>query len=220
MRINADFEKAAFEHTVDMAWVDSYMPGVQRKMLDRLEAESGRATSIVRYAPNSYFAPHTHDGGEEFLVLQGTFSDEHGDFPAGTYVRNPIGTQHKPHSEDGCIIFVKLWQFDLKDTKQFDTNTQQADWTKVTTEISTLVLHAFGTEKVQLLHANQNGAIDITGAGGIECLVLEGTCTIGTTTYQKEDWLRLPDATTTMTTTMNLAKHSRIYLKTGHLSPV
>ncbi len=79
MRINADFEKAAFEHTADMAWVDSYMPGVQRKMLDRLEAESGRATSIVRYAPKSYFALHTHNGGEEFLVLQGAFSDEQGD---------------------------------------------------------------------------------------------------------------------------------------------
>jgi quercetin dioxygenase-like cupin family protein len=214
MRINADFKVAAVEHTANMAWVDSYMPGVQRKMLDRLKAESGRATSIVRYAPNSYFAPHTHDGGEEFLVLHGTFSDEHGDFPAGTYVRNPIGTQHKPHSRDGCIIFVKLWQFDLKDTRQFDRNTQQANWTEVTAEISKLLLHEFDSEKVQLLHANQNGAIDISGAGGIECLVLEGTCALGTTTYQKDDWLRLPDTTVTM----NLSKNSRVYLKTGHLT--
>jgi len=219
VRINADFEKAAFEHTADMAWVDSYMPGVQRKMLDRLEAESGRATSIVRYAPKSYFAPHTHNGGEEFLVLQGIFSDEHGDFPTGTYVRNPIGSQHKPHSDTGCIIFVKLWQFEQDDTRQFDTNTLLANWTELTPAISALTLHEFGCEKVQLLHANQSGSIEIIGAGGIECLVLEGTCDmgtcdIGTTTHQRHDWVRRPETTTTMSFT----KDSRIYLKTGHLA--
>ena len=213
MRINADFELQAVEHTSDMAWVDSYMPGVQRKMLDRLEAESGRATSIVRYAPKSYFAPHTHEGGEEFLVLQGTFSDEHGDFPAGTYVRNPIGTQHKPHSEDGCIIFVKLWQFDQNDSSQFDTNTLHADWAPITPEISTLTLHEFGSEKVQLLKANQNGLININGKGGIECLVLQGSCDIGSNQYQKADWIRLPVSKTTI----RLTKDSRIYLKSGHL---
>ena len=39
----------------------------------------------LRYAPDSRFDPHTHGGGEEFLVLDGVFSDEHGDFgPART----------------------------------------------------------------------------------------------------------------------------------------
>lgn len=214
MRINANFELTAVEHTTNMDWVDSYMPGVQRKMLDRLEAESGRATSIVRYAPNSYFAPHTHEGGEEFLVLQGTFSDEHGDFPAGTYVRNPIGTQHKPHSEDGCIIFVKLWQFDPEDNHQFDTNTLKAEWTTISPEISTLNLHEFCTEKVQLVKAIQDGKIDIDSETGFECLVLQGDCEIGTAAYQEADWIRLAKAKTTI----KLRKDSRIYLKTGHLT--
>ena len=88
-------------------------------MLDRIGGEVARATSLVRYAPSSYFDPHVHSGGEEFLVVEGTFSDEHGDFPAGTYVRNPIGTKHKPFSNDGCIILVKLHQFDPKDTAHF-----------------------------------------------------------------------------------------------------
>jgi hypothetical protein len=58
-------------------------------MLDRIGDEVARATSIVRYAPASHFSPHVHDGGEEFLVLEGTFQDEHGDYPVGSYVRNP-----------------------------------------------------------------------------------------------------------------------------------
>jgi hypothetical protein len=67
------------------------MPGVERMMLDRIGDEVARATSLVRYAPNSTFSPHVHGGGEEFFVLEGEFGDEHRTYPAGTYVRNPIG---------------------------------------------------------------------------------------------------------------------------------
>jgi hypothetical protein len=84
-------------------------------MVDRIGDEVARATSIVRYAPHSRFAAHTHGGGEEFLVLEGVFQDEHGDYPAGTYVRNPPTTSHSPGSAPGCTIFVKLWQFDPDD---------------------------------------------------------------------------------------------------------
>jgi hypothetical protein len=79
--------------------------------------EVARATSIVRYAPHSRFSAHTHDAGEEFLVLHGVFQDEHGDYPTGTYVRNPPATSHMPGSEPGCTLFVKLWQFEPDDRK-------------------------------------------------------------------------------------------------------
>src|SRR5689334_2682612 len=110
MRINSDFGKRALAQLSQMDWVASPMQGVERKMLDRIGDEVARATSIVRYAPNSHFSPHTHGGGEEFYVLEGVFSDEKGDYPVGTYVRNPIGSTHRPHSEGGCTIFVKLHQ--------------------------------------------------------------------------------------------------------------
>src|SRR3546814_9297056 len=83
------------------------MPGVELRMLDRIGGEVARATSIVRYARGRHFSAHTHDGGEEFIVLEGTFQDEHGDYPAGTYVRNPVGTRHTPRSENGWTIFVR-----------------------------------------------------------------------------------------------------------------
>ena len=125
-RYNADFDRRIVITPSDYQWVDSPMPGVERMMLDRIGGEVARATTIVRYAPNSKFRAHTHTGGEEFIVLDGVFSDEHADFPKGSYVRNPIGTSHTPKiGPDGATIFVKLQQFDAQDKAHFsvDTNT-------------------------------------------------------------------------------------------------
>ena len=58
--------------------------------------ESGQVTSVVRYQPGATFPEHGHPEGEEILVLDGTFSDEHGDWPAGTYLLNPEGFHHAP----------------------------------------------------------------------------------------------------------------------------
>ena len=104
MELNADFKEPVVIQTDQLDWNASPMPGVDRRMLDRIGGEVARATSIVRYAPNSKFSAHTHTGGEEFIVLDGVFQDEHGDFPEGTYVRNPPTTSHTPGSDDGCII--------------------------------------------------------------------------------------------------------------------
>ena len=123
MEINADFARSVTVRPGEVDWVPSPLPGVDRRMLDRIGGEVARATSIVRYAAGSSFAPHTHDLGEEFLVLDGVFSDASGDFGPGSYVRNPPGSSHAPWSEDGCTIFVKLRQFaeDDLETVQVDT---------------------------------------------------------------------------------------------------
>src|SRR5215475_2244565 len=115
MELNADFSQRVAVHAAQLPWVASTIAGVDRRMLDRIGDEVARATSIVRYAPASRFSAHTHGGGEEFLVLGGVFQDEQGDYPAGTYVRNPPTSSHTPGSEPGCTIFVKLWQFDPSD---------------------------------------------------------------------------------------------------------
>ena len=115
MELNADFAQRVVVHSEDLDWQASPMAGVSRRMLDRIGGEVARATSIVRYDPGSKFSPHVHTGGEEFLVLDGVFQDEHGDFPAGSYIRNPPQSRHTPGSEPGCTILVKLWQFDPED---------------------------------------------------------------------------------------------------------
>ena len=126
MELHSDFSKRVVVHSDNEPWQASPMPGVDRRMLDRIGGEVARATTIVRYAPNSKFSAHTHTGGEEFIVLDGVFQDEHGDFPAGSYVRNPPTTSHTPGSDEGCTIFVKLWQFDMEDRNQFHVDMAQS----------------------------------------------------------------------------------------------
>ena len=96
-------------NTETMDWQASPSPGVWRKRLELIgEAESGRVTSVVRYAPGSAFSSHEHPQGEEILVLAGTFSDQSGSYPAGSYLLNPEGFAHAPFSQEGCTLFVKL----------------------------------------------------------------------------------------------------------------
>jgi hypothetical protein len=118
MNLHADFSLRAAVHTEATPWLPSPMPGVDRRMLDRIGGEVARATTVVRYAPNSRFSAHVHTGGEEYPVLDGVFQDEHGDFPVGTYVRNPPGSRHTPRSDNAATILVKLWQFDPDDRTQ------------------------------------------------------------------------------------------------------
>src|SRR5215470_12082557 len=123
-RIFADLTMPASADTSAMPWIPSPSPGVERKPLDRDGGEVARATSVVRYAAGSRFAPHGHQRGEEFLVLEGVFADEHGRYPAGTYVRNPPGSAHAPFSDEGCTILVKLRQMPdaERQTVVVDTN--------------------------------------------------------------------------------------------------
>jgi len=192
------------------------MAGVSRRKLDRIGDEVARATSLVRYDSKSYFRSHTHGGGEEFFVLEGTFSDQHGDYPAGTYVRNPIGTSHKPHSEDGCIIFVKLHQFDKHDTEQFSINTSQAQFLPgAVPGLTVLPLHSFEGESCALVRWSPGTKFNLHRHwGGEEILVLEGVFSDEKEDYPKGTWMRSP----------HLSSHHPfskegclIYVKTGHL---
>mgnify|MGYP000197481438 FL=1 len=218
LKLNADFDKVAIVRPDDYKWVPSPMPGVERMMLDRVGDEVARATTIVRFAPNSEFSAHDHDGGEEFYVLDGVFSDEHEDYPAGTYVRNPIGTHHTPRiGKEGATIFVKLCQFDQQDQKQFYVKTKDADWYPgLVPGLSVMPLHEYGGEHVALVKWAPNTVFSAHQHwGGEEILVLEGTFYDEHGTYPKGTWIRSP----------HLSQHhpytkddgALIYVKTGHL---
>ena len=108
--IHADYTRRATVVPGQHRWLASPQGGVDRVMLDRLGGERARATSLVRYAPGAHFPVHQHPGGEEILVLSGTFSADGEQYPAGSYLRNPPGSSHHPSSSDGAVLFVKLWQ--------------------------------------------------------------------------------------------------------------
>lgn len=217
MNINADFTQRVLLHSSRLKWQDSPMPGVQRRPLDRVGDELARATSIVRYDPDSRFSPHVHTGGEEFIVLSGVFQDEHGDYPAGSYVRNPPQSRHTPGSAEGCIIFVKLWQFDPDDRQQLTidmhTTTLSADPARPGIRSATLYQDAFETVRLEHWEAGQTIELDTTG--GAECLVLDGGLTESGEQLETLSWLRIPvDGGFTATAGSSGA---RVWLKTGHL---
>lgn len=217
MKINADLKQRAVIETEALDWVASPAPGVERRMLDRDGAESGRATSVVRFAAGSEFPPHDHPGGEEFLVLEGTFSDETGDLGPGTYVRNPVGSRHKPASRDGCTILVKLCQMDPADQTEVRIDTNSAEWHRPEgiSDAEYTVLHQFGGEQVVMVRLGAAApSIDHDHPGGEEIFVVEGCLIDEQGRYPKGTWLRNPSG----------SRHSpftetgcTLWVKSGHL---
>ncbi|MEL7311330.1 MAG: cupin domain-containing protein [Pseudomonadota bacterium] len=221
LKIHADFAQRAVVTPDRYEWVPSPMPGVERMMLDRVGDEVARATSLVRYAPNSEFSPHTHGGGEEYLVLDGAFADEHGTYPKGYYVRNPIGTSHTPRiGDEGATIFVKLHQFEAADQTQLGIDTTSAEWQPgLVPGLSVLPLHSFERENVALVRWAPNTQFKAHQHwGGEEIFVIEGTFHDEHGSYPAGSWIRSP----------HLSKHTPftkddgalIYVKTGHLADV
>jgi anti-sigma factor ChrR (cupin superfamily) len=218
MRLNADFSERIVIRPSDFDWVDSPMAGVERMMLDRIGDEVARATSLVRYAPNSTFSRHEHTGGEEFLVLEGEFADEHRTYPVGAYVRNPMGTSHSPHvGEQGCVIFVKLQQFEAQDQAQFVIETKNTAWAPgLVPGLEVMSLHQYEGEQVALVkwapHTQFNPH---THWGGEEILVIEGTFYDEFGEYPAGSWIRSPHQSSHTPFTKD--DGALIYVKVGHL---
>lgn len=216
--IHADFDqRVVVPAPVDGSWVASPSPGVHRHRLDRIGDEVARATSIVRYDPGSRFDSHTHPGGEEFLVLDGTFSDESGDHPAGTYMRNPPGSSHAPFSLGGCTLFVKLWQFGAGDTEPVCIDTRRAPWRQgLVPGLSVMPLHDFDGIATALVRWAPDTRFNThTHPGGEEILVLEGLFRDEFGEYPAGTWLRSPRWS--RHTPFTGAEGALIYVKVGHL---
>lgn len=204
MLVNADFSQRVIVHASELPWAASPTPGVERRMLDRVGGEVARATSIVRYAPGSRFPPHVHGGGEEFLVLDGVFSDESGDMPAGTYVRNPPCTAHAPSSAGGCTIFVKLRQFDADDHAPVRVDIDALPFVDRPDRpgLAEAILHEHAGEHARETVRIENWAADarigLALPGGGEFLLLTGDLLLTGGSTGREDvlrpmsWLRLP----------------------------
>lgn len=211
MKINADFSQRVAVKFDDTEWVASPMPGVERKMLDRIGDEIARATTIVRYAPGSAFSAHTHDGGEEYLVLEGVFHDEHGDFPVGTYVRNPPTSRHTPSAPEGATILVKLHQFDPADRTQIRIDTDASD-------DATQPLFSDPRETVRIVRLKAGQEVTLDAEAGLETFVIDGSFTEGGDTFDRWDWLRLPPGAKSVA--LAGPEGTSIWVKSGHLAHV
>jgi anti-sigma factor ChrR (cupin superfamily) len=218
--INADFTQRIVLVTDDLPWTPSPQAGVERRLLDRVGGEVARATSLVRYAPHGVFPRHSHGLGEEFLVLDGVFSDEHGDYPAGTYVRNPPGSSHSPRTEPGCTILVKLRQMPGSESRRVVVDTGTARWGRTNVEgHRRQVLYASTeTEEMVTLEKLAAGiALPSTGhEGGEEIFVLTGTLADDYGRYGAGTWIRNPPGSSSR---LGSAEGAVFWAKRGHLRP-
>lgn len=212
---NVNLSERIVINTAQQEWIDSPAKGVKRIPLEREFAESGRTTSVVTYEPGSSFQSHRHPRGEEIFVLEGTFSDEYGDYPAGSYLRNPPGSSHAPFSKDGCKILVKLNAMDEKDKAQVAIDTTKQVWQKGHGNLEVMPLHTFGTENVALVKwPKDEKFIAHTHFGGEEIFVLQGEFIDEFGRYPQFTWIRSPHMSQHFP---YVEEETIIIVKTGHL---
>lgn len=218
IQLHSDRSQRVVLNHSDLPWQDSPSAGIQRKLLERDGGEVARATSVVRYAPGSKFSTHTHGLGEEILVLDGALEDEHGQYPAGYYLKSPPGSSHAPGSAEGCILLVKLRHLDLQDTETVRINTSTAPWHQgLVGGLSVMPLSEWGTQHTALVRwAPGTRFSPHRHYGGEEIFVLSGVFEDEFGRYPQGSWLRSP----------HLSSHQpfstegcTIFVKTGHLLP-
>ncbi len=216
--LNTDLSKRVVINSEQLPWVKSPSPGVLRRPLERFGAESGRATSIVKYEPNSTFPSHTHPEGEEILVLEGTFSDEHGDYPNGTYILNPQGFEHAPRTREGCLIFVKLCQYRGKDRPRIVVDTGALEWQPGPApgiRIKHLYSQTGYPETVVLMKLDAGATFGPERySRGAEALILDGSALDGQNHCPKGTWIRIPPGDVFA---LSSPEGCTVYLKTNGL---
>jgi len=212
---NLDFSKVVVINTNNKQWQSSPVSGVERKPLAREVKESGHATSVVRYKAGTKFKVHTHPLGEEIFVLDGVFSDENGDYPTGSYLRHPPGSNHTRFSEKGCVIFVKLQQFEKSDTQCVNINTSQQNWLQGQGNLQVMPLHNFENQGTALVYWPAGERfLPHKHWGGEEIFVLSGEFIDEHGRYPKGTWVRSPHLSEHFPF---VEKDTVILVKTGHL---
>jgi anti-sigma factor ChrR (cupin superfamily) len=213
--LNMDFKKPVSLLPDQYDWIASPAEGVSRVPLERVSPESGHKTSFVRFAPESYFPAHAHPLGEEVYVLEGVFSDQHGDYPAGTYLRNPPGSSHQPFTKEGCTLFVKLDQFDADDTEQVVLRPQDQDWRPGIGNLRVCALHSFGSKSTALVFWPENEIFQPhVHWGGEEVVVISGKFTDEFGEYPAGSWIRSPHLSEHFP---RVQEETLILVKVGHL---
>ena len=213
--LNMQFETKVDISTNEMEWISSPCEGVWRKPLAREEAERGHATAIVRFDAGVSFSAHDHPLGEEILVLEGVFSDENGDYPAGTYIRNPEGYRHEPFSKEGCTIFVKLHQFQSGDNQTVRINIHETPWLAGQGNLQVMPLHSFEHEHTALVKWPAHERFQPhRHFGGEEILVLSGEFKDEYGSYPALHWIRSPHMSQH---NPYVEEETLIWVKTGHL---
>ena len=215
MQLNSDNRQRVVLNHHQIDWVGSPQSGVERRMLDRIGGEVAKATTVVRYLPGAKFESHLHEFGEEILVLDGVFSDDNGDYPAGTYLMNPPGSSHAPRSDEGCVLFVKLRHLGAEQQHREVVDTRTATWHQgMVPGLTVMPLMTQGLGSTLVRWAPNTYFNPHRHFGGEEIFVVDGVFEDEHGRYPAGSWIRSP----------HLSQHQpfskegcTIFVKTGHL---
>ena len=215
--INGGLTVRAAVDTASMQWTPSPSRTVWRKRVHLVgPVESGQVTSVVRYEPGSSFHAHDHPDGEEILVLEGVFSDEHGDWPAGTYLLNPEGFRHAPFSREGCVLFVKLRQYPGRMRTHVAAVTQNLPWQtgdRAGVEVRPLYSQPGFVDSMRIERWAAGTSLGPRNyPGGAELFVLRGSFEDEQGRFAERAWLRLPPGVDHAPTTQHGCE---LYIKEG-----
>lgn len=218
VQINTDISQRVVIDSSSLPWVESPVPGVQRKLLSRDGLEDGQATSLVKYDAGSQFREHDHPLGEEILVLEGTFEDEAGIYPAGTYMKNPAGSRHAPGSADGCLLFVKLRHLERDDQQRVVVRPKDQRWQQgAVAGLRVLGLDGFGGSNTAMVNWAPGTRFQRhRHFGGEEIFVVNGVFEDEHQAYPAGTWIRSPHLSTHEPFSQ---QGCLILVKTGHLMP-
>lgn len=219
MKLNIDLSERVVIHTTELPWMPSPIEGIQRRLLARDGTEDAQATSIVRYEPGAKFPHHTHQKGEEIIVLEGEFLDEFGVYPSGTYIKNPPGSEHTPKSDIGCTLFVKLRQLADNDSQRVVAHSTKNYWHPGLVDgLEVLPLSQFGAVHTALVSWAPNTYFNRHyHYGGEEIFVLQGVFQDEYGRYPKGTWIRNPHMSSHQPYSI---EGCLIFVKVGHLQEV
>lgn len=214
--ISGDLNTRVAMDTSDMSWSASPSGAVWRKRVHLVgPPESGQVTSVVRYEAGATFPEHNHPDGEEILVLEGVFSDEHGDWPKGSYLLNPDGFRHAPFSTEGCVIFVKLRQFPGEDRHHVAIQTSDLAW-KPTGQPGVTVKHLYEqpgyADRMRLECWATGATVTNLYPEGAELFLIDGRFDDDLDAYMAGTWIRLPNGSSHTARTID---ECTLYIKEG-----
>ena len=216
--LNGDLRRRVDVDSAGLVWQPSPSGSVHRKRLHRVgPAEAGQVTSVVRYAAGARFPAHPHPEGEEILVLDGVFSDEHGDWPRGTYLLNPEGFEHAPFSREGCLLFVKLRQYPGSERVHVAIDTLALPWERTDVsgrDVKSLYRDDAFADAMRLERwSTETDALPtFRYPDGAEVFVVSGAFDDDIGTHESGSWLRLPPGSQHR---VHAARQAVVYVKVG-----
>ena len=204
--MNSDYEKRALIDTNTIQWQETQVKNVFKKILAIKDKEE---TSFIKLKEGSVLNQEQKINSVEIFVLEGTYINEYGKYPQGTYLRLPLENEALVKSDKGCVIFRKTNFFTDNEKLIIDTNASA--WLQGQGNLEVKPLH---NQTALVKWPKNERFIPHKHWGGEEVVVLHGVFIDEYGEYPKGSWIRSP----------HLSEHfpyvneeTIIFVKTGHM---